>query len=123
MSIGDGTIVAPRVQFLTAAHPVDPGTRVTRSPATGRRNGAVVINRPITIGKDCWIGAGAIILGGISIGDGTTIGAGSIVTRDVPSDVVAAGNPCRVIRPIMRNSEDIRGRWDGAAQPHRPLPS
>jgi acetyltransferase-like isoleucine patch superfamily enzyme len=96
--IGDGTVVAPRVQFLTAGHPVDANERVTRDPVTGKRNGGMTINKPITIGKDCWIGAGAIILGGVTIGDGTTIGAGSVVTRDIPAGVVAAGNPCRVIR-------------------------
>ena len=97
--IGDGTVIAPRAMFLTAAHPVDPVERVTRDPVSGRRNGAIVVNKPITIGMDCWIGAGAIVLGGVTIGDGSTIGAGSVVTRSVPAGVVAAGNPCRVIRP------------------------
>jgi acetyltransferase-like isoleucine patch superfamily enzyme len=96
--IGDGTVVAPRVQFLTAGHPVDPMER-TRFNEQGERIGGYCLNKPITVGKDCWIGAGAIILGGVTIGDGTTIGAGSVVTRDIPSGVVAAGNPCRVIRP------------------------
>lgn len=100
--IGDGTAVGPRVQFLTAGHPVDPVERVTRDPLTGTANGGITINKPITVGKDCWIGAGAIILGGVTIGDGTTIGAGSIVTRDVPAGVAAAGNPCRVIRNASR---------------------
>lgn len=95
--IGDGSVVGPRVQFLTAAHPVDPVQR-TWFDEEGGRIGGWAHNRPISIGKDCWIGAGAMILGGVSIGDGTTIGAGSIVTRDVPAGVVAAGNPCRVIR-------------------------
>lgn len=98
--IGDGTVVAPRVQFLTAGHPVEPQERVTRDPATGLRSGGMTINKPITIGRDCWIGAGALILGGVTIGDGTTIGAGSVVTRDIPSNVVAAGNPCRIIRRL-----------------------
>ena len=96
--IGDGTVIAPRVQLLTAGHPVEPHERITRDPVTGQRNGGYAINKPITIGKDCWIGAGAIILGGVTIGDGTTIGAGSVVTRDVPAHVVAAGTPCRIIR-------------------------
>jgi maltose O-acetyltransferase len=95
--IGDGTAIGPRVQLLTASHPVDAGDRVTRDYVTGQRNGAVCINKPITIGKDCWIGAGAIILGGVTIGDGTTIGAGSVVTQDIPAGVVAAGNPCRIV--------------------------
>lgn len=96
--IGDGTVIAPRVQLLTAGHPVEPHERITRDPVTGQRNGGYAINKPITIGKDCWIGAGTIILGGVTIGDGTTIGAGSVVTRDVPAHVVAAGTPCRIIR-------------------------
>ena len=121
--IGDGTIIAPRAQFLTADHPIDAAARVTRDPATGRRNGAVAINKPITIGKDCWIGAGVTVLGGVSIGDGSTIGAASVVTRDIPANVVAAGNPCRVIRPIVPEAGKFRGEWDGAARPYRPQAS
>ncbi|HEY9009992.1 MAG TPA: sugar O-acetyltransferase [Devosia sp.] len=98
--IGDGTVIAPRVQFLTAGHPVEPMERITFDPATGKRNGGMATNKPIGIGRDCWIGAGALILGGVTIGDGTTIGAGSVVTRDVPAGVVAAGNPCRVLRHL-----------------------
>ncbi|HHY49622.1 MAG TPA: sugar O-acetyltransferase [Alphaproteobacteria bacterium] len=97
--IGDGTAIAPRVQFLTAGHPVDPVERTRFDETTLERIGAYCINKPITVGRDCWIGAGAIILGGVTIGDGTTIGAGSVVTRDIPAGVVAAGNPCRVLRP------------------------
>lgn len=96
--IGDGTAIAPRVMFLTAGHPVDPHERERRDPKTGKLIGAQCINKPISIGKHCWIGAGTIIVGGVSIGDGTTIGAGSVVTRDIPAGVLAAGNPCRVIR-------------------------
>ncbi|MDC9826452.1 sugar O-acetyltransferase [Devosia sp. ZB163] len=97
--IGDGTAIAPRVMFLTAGHPVDPVERQRHDPVTGTLNGAMCINKPITIGKNCWIGAGTMIVGGVTIGDGTTIGAGSVVTRDIPPGVLAAGNPCRVIRP------------------------
>jgi len=102
--IGDGTAIAPRVMFLTAGHPVDPMERERRDPVTGKPNGAICINKPITIGRNCWIGAGAVIVGGVTIGDGTTIGAGSVVTRDIPAGVLAAGNPCRVIRPATANS-------------------
>jgi maltose O-acetyltransferase len=101
ITIGDGTALAPRVQLLTAGHPVDPSERITRDVVTGQRNGAMSINKPITIGKDCWIGAGAIVLGGVTIGDGTTIGAASVVTKDIPAGVVAVGNPCRVLRSAM----------------------
>ncbi len=105
--IGDSTAIAPRVQFLTAGHPVDANER-NKYDEHGRPFGAWCINKPITIGKDCWIGAGAIILGGVSIGDGTTIGAGSVVTRDIPAGVVAAGNPCRVIRPAAAPRQVLR---------------
>ena len=99
VTIGDGTAVAPRVQFLTAGHPVEASERIERD-AEGRFVAAWCINKPITIGRDCWIGASSMILGGVTIGDGTTIGAGSVVTRDIPAGVVAAGNPCRVIRRL-----------------------
>jgi len=98
IAIGDGTLITPRVQFLTAGHPVDPMERVRRDHQTGEIIGGMCINKPITIGKHCWIGAGTIIVGGVTIGDGTTIGAGSVVTKDIPAGVLAAGNPCRVIR-------------------------
>ncbi|HQZ12669.1 MAG TPA: sugar O-acetyltransferase [Devosia sp.] len=96
--IGDGTLVGPRVQFLTAGHPVDPEDRTRHDHATGKRIGGYCVNRPITVGKDCWIGAGCLILGGVTIGDGTTIGAGSVVTRDIPAGMLAVGSPCRVVR-------------------------
>lgn len=99
ITIGTNTVVGPRVQFLTAGHPVDPAERAWLHPTTGKRQGSYCINKPITVGQNCWIGAGVIILGGVTIGDGTTIGAGSVVTRDMPSGVLAAGNPCRVVRP------------------------
>jgi maltose O-acetyltransferase len=93
------------VQFLTAGHPVDPDERIVRDEETGMPAGAMCINKPITIGKNCWIGAGSIIVGGVTIGDGTTIGAGSVVTRDIPAGVLAAGNPCRVIRSASRRDQ------------------
>jgi maltose O-acetyltransferase len=114
ITIGDGTLIAPRVQFLTAGHPVDPTER-TQFNEAGERIGGNSFNKPIAVGKDCWIGAGAIILGGVTIGDGTTIGAGSIVTRDVPAGVVAAGNPCRIIRPASRAANDASARNVSAA--------
>lgn len=102
--IGTHTAIGPRVQFLTAGHPVDSTERGWYNPDTGKRQGIFCINKPITVGENCWIGAGAIIIGGVTIGDGTTIGAGSVVTRDVPSGVIAAGNPCRVLRPATARS-------------------
>lgn len=99
--IGDDTMVGPNVQFITASHPVEPERRLVDTldmPMMPFR--PVNIAKPITIGNQCWIGAGVIILPGVTIGEGTTIGAGSVVTKDVPSRVVAAGNPARVIRKL-----------------------
>ncbi|AHI24733.1 maltose acetyltransferase [Komagataeibacter xylinus] len=83
--IGDGTQIGPGVQILAADHPRDPALREKMLES----------GRPVTIGRNVWIGGGAIILPGITIGDHAIIGAGSIVTRDVPSGVTAAGNPAR----------------------------
>ncbi|MEG6550616.1 sugar O-acetyltransferase [Desulfocurvibacter africanus] len=90
ISIGDNALLAPNVQIYTAAHPVDPAERLT-----GREYA-----RPISIGNNVWIGGGVIICPGVTIGDNVTIGAGSVVTRDIPDSVLAAGNPCRVIRSV-----------------------
>ena len=97
--IGDNVSVGPRVQFLAAGHPVRTEDRDILG-ADGRREAVVNIAKPITIGDRCWIGAGAIILGGVTIGEGTTIGAGAVVTRDLPSRVLAVGNPARVLRKL-----------------------
>jgi maltose O-acetyltransferase len=83
-------LLAPRVQIYTAYHPLDPHIR----------SSGLEMAAPIVIGDDVWIGGGAIICPGVTIGNNTTIGAGSIVTRDIPANVVAVGNPCRVIKSI-----------------------
>lgn len=88
--IGDNVLLAPNVQIYAAHHPLSPAERWS-----GRE-----LASPITIGNNVWIGGGAIVLPGVSIGDNSVIGAGSVVTKDVPANVVAAGNPCRVIRAI-----------------------
>lgn len=88
--IGDYTMIGPNVTIATAAHPILP---------TLREQG-YQYNAPVHIGKNCWLGAGVIILPGITIGDNTVIGAGSVVTKDLPANVVAVGNPCRILRPI-----------------------
>lgn len=88
--IGDRVLLGPRVQLITAKHPIDPKLR-----ATGIESGA-----PIVIEDDVWLGAGVIVCPGVRIGRGAVIGAGAVVTRDVPAGTVSAGNPCRVIRPI-----------------------
>lgn len=88
--VGDYTMFGPNVTVATAGHPIHPALR---------REG-MQYNAPVHIGTNCWIGAGAIILPGVTIGDNVVIGAGSVVTKDIPSDVVAVGNPCRVLRPV-----------------------
>jgi maltose O-acetyltransferase len=88
VTIGDGTQIGPAVQILAADHPRDPKIR-----ASGLERG-----RPIHIGRNVWIGGGAMILPGVTIGDDALIGAGSVVTRDVPSGATAFGNPARVQR-------------------------
>lgn len=88
VKIGGRTLIGPDVQIYTATHPI---------VHTQRAEG-IEFAKPITIGEDVWIGGGVIICPGVSIGDRTVIGAGSVVTKDIPSDVMAAGNPCKVIR-------------------------
>lgn len=90
VTIGDRTMFGPNVQIYTATHPLQ---------ATPRASGTE-FGKPITIGEDVWIGGGAIICPGVHIGDRSVIGAGSVVTKDIPSDVFAAGNPCKVIKHI-----------------------
>ena len=88
--VGDHTMFGPNVTLATAAHPIDPALREK----------GLQYNKPIRIGKNCWFGAGAIVLPGITIGDNVVVGAGSIVTRDLPDNVAAVGNPCRILRKI-----------------------
>lgn len=88
--IGDSTMIGPNVTIATAGHPILPVLREK----------VYQFNLPVRIGKNCWIGAGAIILPGITIGDNTVVGAGSVVTKDLPANVVAVGNPCRILREI-----------------------
>jgi maltose O-acetyltransferase len=88
--IGESCQLAPRVQLLTATHPVDPGPR-----RAGWEYG-----EPITLGDNVWLGGGAIVCPGVAIGSDTVVGAGAVVTRDLPAGVVAAGNPARVLRAI-----------------------
>jgi maltose O-acetyltransferase len=90
ITIGDRVQIASAVQLLAADHPRDVATR-----ASALENG-----RPITLEDDAWIGAGALILPGVTVGRGSVLGAGSVATRDIPSGVMAAGNPCRVIRQL-----------------------
>lgn len=88
--VGDYTMFGPNVTVATAGHPILPALR----------EHAWQYNMPVTIGKNCWLGAGVIVLPGVTIGDNTVIGAGSVVTKDIPANVIAVGNPCHVLREI-----------------------
>ena len=88
--IGDKVMIGPNVTIITAGHPIEP---------TLRRKG-LQFNKDVHIGDNAWIGAGVIILPGVHIGKNSVVGAGSVVTKDIPGNVVAVGNPCRVLREI-----------------------
>ena len=90
VNIGSRTLFGPNVQIYTATHPINYKER-----ASGLESA-----KPISIGEDVWVGGSAVICPGVSIGDRSIIGAGSVVTRDVPADVIAAGNPCKIIRHL-----------------------
>lgn len=94
--VGDYTMFGPNVIVATAGHPILPELRIQ----------GYQYNAPVHIGRNCWIGAGAIILPGVTIGDNTVIGAGSVVTKDVPDNVVAVGNPCKVLRRINEHDKE-----------------
>ncbi|MCD8085999.1 MAG: sugar O-acetyltransferase [Clostridiales bacterium] len=88
--VGDNTMFGPNVTVATAGHPILPELREQ----------GLQYNVPVRIGRNCWLGAGVVVLPGVTIGDNTVVGAGSVVTKDLPANVVAVGNPCRVLRPI-----------------------
>ena len=94
--VGDYTLFGPNVVVATAGHPIDPELRKK----------TYQYNFPVHIGRNCWIGAGAVIVPGVTIGDNVVIGAGSVVTKDIPSNVVAVGNPCRVLREIGEHDKE-----------------
>lgn len=94
--VGDYTMLGPNVTLATAGHPIAPELREK----------GYQFNMPIHIGKNCWLGAGVIVLPGVTIGDNTVIGAGSVVTKDIPSNMVAVGNPCRVMREVSERDRE-----------------
>lgn len=104
ITIGNNVPIAPNVQIYTATHPIDLNERLAPVETD---DGVDYIRRtfalPVTIEDGCWIGGGVIILPGITIGKGSVIGAGSVVTKNIPPDSLAAGNPCKVIRKINGN--------------------
>ncbi len=95
--VGDHTMIGPNVIIATGGHPVLPALRER----------GMQYNMPVRIGKNCWIGAGALIMPGVTVGDNSVIGAGSVVTRDIPANVVAVGNPCRVMREIGERDREF----------------
>ncbi len=94
--VGDYTMFGPNVTIATAGHPILPELREK----------GYQYNAPVHIGKNCWLGAGVIVLPGVTIGDNVVVGAGSIVTKDLPSNVVAVGNPCRVLREVNEKDKE-----------------
>lgn len=95
--VGDYTMFGPNVTVATAGHPVLPELREKLAQ----------YNFPVHIGRNVWIGAGAVLLPGVTVGDNSVIGAGSVVTKDIPANVVAVGNPCRVMRPIGEHDRQV----------------
>jgi len=95
--VGDHTMIGPNVTLATAGHPIDPELRAKNYQ----------YNMAIHIGKNCWLGAGVIVVPGVTIGDNVVIGAGSVVTKDLPSNVVAFGDPCRVARPVGEHDREV----------------
>jgi len=90
ITIGDDTQIGPNVQLLTPTHPLDADERRSKIESAN----------PITIGRNVWIGGGAVIIGGVTVGDDAVIGAGSVVTKDVPANTLVVGNPARVVRQL-----------------------
>lgn len=96
VEIGDNVLFAPNVQIYTAGHPLD---------VKGRVDEAVEFGLPIKIGHNVWLGGGVIVCPGVTIGDNAVIGAGSVVTKDIPANALAVGNPCKVIKEIDNGQE------------------
>ena len=94
--VGDCTMFGPNVVLATAGHPILPELREQ----------GYQYNIPVRIGKNCWLGAGVIVLPGVTIGDNVVVGAGSVVTKDLPDNVVAVGNPCKVLREINDHDKE-----------------
>lgn len=108
ITIGDYVMLGPKVSLYTANHPIDPMVRRYHHDQ----------GLPITIGDNVWIGGNTVVCPGVTIGENTVIGAGSVVTHDIPANVVAAGNPCRIIRPITQEDTDY---WNDQLAQYRQL--
>ena len=105
VTFGDNVFVGPNCVFSTAGHALD----------AQQRSSGLEIARPITVGNNVWFGANVAVLPGVCIGDDTVVGAGSVVSRDLPSGVIAVGSPCRVLRPITPADREKYPLW----QPQR----
>lgn len=103
VSIGDNVFFAPRVNIFTAGHPIDADIRNTQ----------LEFGKKVIIGNNVWVGGNTVINPGVTIGDNVVIGSGSVVTKDIPSDVIAVGNPCRVLRPI---TDGDKAYWQAQAR-------
>ncbi len=101
VTFGDNVFIAPNCVFSTAGHPLD----------AEQRNAGLEIALPITVGNNVWIGTNTSVLPGVTIGDNCVIGAGSVVNKDIPSNVVAAGNPCKVLRKITEQDKRKYPVW------------
>ncbi|CAL65229.1 sugar O-acetyltransferase [Christiangramia forsetii] len=97
VKIGDNVMLAPNVSLFTAGHPID----------AEKRNQGLEYAIPITIGNNVWIGGNTVINPGVNIGDNTVVGSGSVITKDIPANVIAAGNPCKVIREITKEDQNF----------------
>ena len=107
ITIGDDVQIGPNVQLLTPTHPVEPDLRRDKWEAA----------KPITIGDNVWLGGGAIVLAGVTIGENAVVGAGAVVTRDLPANVVAVGNPARVVRATDQQPARTDAAAPSAASP------
>ena len=94
--VGDGTMFGPNVVIATAGHPILPELRAQ----------GLQYNAPVHIGRNCWLGAGVIVVPGVTIGDNVVIGAGSVVTKNIPSNVIAVGNPCKILREVNEHDRE-----------------
>lgn len=106
ITIGDNVFFGPRVCIYTAGHPIDAKVRSTQ----------LEYGKRVKIGSDVWVGGNTVINPGVTIGDNVVIGSGSVVTKDIPSGVVAAGNPCRMLRRI---TEEDAAYWNAEAMKYR----
>lgn len=106
VTIGNNVFLAPRVGIYTAGHPIDAGVR----------NENLEFGKPIVIGDSVWVGAGTIINPGVKIGNNVVLGSGSVVTKDIPDNVIAVGNPCRVLRAI---TEEDKKYWEEKREEYR----